>query len=117
MMEGKGLLVAHRNRARAKLVGNLDVIRGSLVETYRTCGKPGCRCREGAKHGPYYLLTWSEDGKARSAHVPRDRVRRVKQMIRDYQEAREALLRLGEINRRLVLEHGSTEGEGDDARA
>jgi len=32
-------------------------IRASVVERFGTCGKPGCACHQGAKHGPYYYLT------------------------------------------------------------
>jgi hypothetical protein len=46
---------------RAALVRSLQVppalIRASVVERFGTCGSPTCRCRTGAKHGPYYYLT------------------------------------------------------------
>lgn len=32
-------------------------IRASVVERFGTCGKPGCACHQGFKHGPYYYLT------------------------------------------------------------
>jgi hypothetical protein len=32
-------------------------IRASVVERFGTCGKAGCSCHSGAKHGPYYYLT------------------------------------------------------------
>lgn len=48
-------------RRRAALVRQLAVpaeaIRASVVERFGTCGKPGCACHTGAKHGPYYYLT------------------------------------------------------------
>lgn len=34
-----------------------QAIRASVVERFGTCGKPGCACHFGAKHGPYYYLT------------------------------------------------------------
>lgn len=46
---------------RAALLRQLAVppqlIRASVVERFGTCGKPGCRCHAGHKHGPYYFLT------------------------------------------------------------
>lgn len=30
---------------------------GSLFKRYRVCGKPGCRCTRGKKHGPYWCLS------------------------------------------------------------
>lgn len=103
-MRLKGLLIGHRNRLRTKLLNRLDVMTGSIVESYRTCGKPGCKCQEGEKHGPYYLLTWSEGGRTKTCHIPKEKLPDVKRMTQNYQEAREALRKLGEINRRLVLE-------------
>lgn len=34
-----------------------DLIRGSVVERFNTCGKPNCACATGQKHGPFYYLT------------------------------------------------------------
>lgn len=34
-----------------------QLIRGSVVQRFGTCGKPSCACHSGAKHGPYYYLT------------------------------------------------------------
>jgi hypothetical protein len=34
-----------------------DVLRASYVEQFLTCGKAGCPCHQGQKHGPYYYLT------------------------------------------------------------
>lgn len=34
-----------------------QAIRASVVERFGTCGKAGCACHAGAKHGPYYYLT------------------------------------------------------------
>ena len=34
-----------------------QAIRASVVERFGTCGKPGCACHAGARHGPYYYLT------------------------------------------------------------
>lgn len=104
IMAPRGILVAHGNRQRERVLENLDVIVGTVVESYRTCGKPGCGCREGQKHGPYYLLTWSEGGRTKTQHIPREKLAEVRRMTRNYQVARKALRKLGEFNRRLVLE-------------
>ena len=31
-------------------------VRASYVRQYLTCGKKNCRCRNGAKHGPFFYL-------------------------------------------------------------
>ena len=34
-----------------------NLIRGSVVERFNSCGKPNCACARGKKHGPFYYLT------------------------------------------------------------
>ena len=38
-------------------------------QDYRTCGKPRCKCASGDLHGPYWVATWTEDGKTRKKHI------------------------------------------------
>ena len=43
-----------RRRWLARRLGDVEqVLFGSLVEQTRRCGKAGCRCADGAGHGPY----------------------------------------------------------------
>ena len=34
-----------------------ETLRGSLIERYKRCGKPGCRCAQSKGHGPKYYLS------------------------------------------------------------
>src|SRR5215831_19462775 len=34
-----------------------EILRGSLVERYVTCGNPACKCAKGQRHGPQWYLT------------------------------------------------------------
>jgi hypothetical protein len=44
---------------------------GSLSETYRTCGQPGCRCKQGEKHGPHLYISFrGEEGRTTGYYVP-----------------------------------------------
>jgi len=45
------------------------LIRGSFGTRARKCGKPTCRCAQGALHESKYL-TASDDGRVRQVHVP-----------------------------------------------
>jgi len=62
----------HRQRLLAHLLREAEVmIQGSFSRTYRTCGRPGCRCQRGEKHGPHTYLTFrGPAGKTRSLYVP-----------------------------------------------
>lgn len=41
----------------------------TLHEQWVRCGKPGCRCRAGELHGPYYYLFWRDEGRQRKRYV------------------------------------------------
>src|SRR5438132_11795804 len=48
------------------------IVRGSLIETYKRCGRPNCHCADGPGHGPKrYLSTIARTGeRPRLAYVP-----------------------------------------------
>ena len=40
------------------------ICEGSLAQLYTSCGNPNCRCANpDQRHGPYWQLTWKQDGK------------------------------------------------------
>ena len=53
-------------RRRRRLVRDLppieQVLRGTLVETYKRCGRPNCHCVDGPGHGPKRYLSISQPG-------------------------------------------------------
>jgi hypothetical protein len=69
------------------------LLAGSLVKQYVVCGKPGCRCQRGQKHGPLYYLYWKEQGRSRSLYVPRTRVTEMRRQIQDYRGLQKELAR------------------------
>lgn len=47
------------------------MLQGSLSETTRTCGRPGCRCQQGQRHGPHTYLTFkTPEGRSSAVYVP-----------------------------------------------
>ncbi len=49
-------------RSPAPIASAQAILRGSLIERYKRCGKPGCKCADGAGHGPKYYLSVSYPG-------------------------------------------------------
>jgi len=49
-----------------------QIVRGSLIETYKRCGRPSCHCVDGPGHGPKrYLSTIARTGeRPRLGYVP-----------------------------------------------
>jgi Family of unknown function (DUF6788) len=76
-----------------KVLESVPVLGGSLVKQYVVCGKPGCRCQGGQKHGPLYYLYWKEQGRSRSLYVPREKVGEMRQQIRNYRSLQKELAR------------------------
>jgi len=74
-----------------KVLESLPVLGGSLVKQYVVCGKAGCRCQRGQKHGPLYYLYWKEQGRSRSLYVPREKVAEVRRQIQNYRSLQKGL--------------------------
>ena len=73
---------------------------GSLVQNYRKCGKPGCRCAaaQHPDHGPYWLITWSLRGKTRSRSIPASQVEASKAQIAECQRLRRLVAELIDVS-------------------
>ena len=76
-----------------KVLESLPVVGGSLVKQYVVCGKAGCRCERGQKHGPLYYLYWKERGRSRSLYVPREKVAEMRRQIQNYRSLQKELAR------------------------
>ena len=57
---------------------------GAVVQQYVRCGKAGCRCAQGALHGPYSYRKWREGGRQRKAYVPATEVTDVRTACAGY---------------------------------
>ncbi|HEV8700045.1 MAG TPA: DUF6788 family protein [Candidatus Polarisedimenticolia bacterium] len=68
------------------------LMRGTLVEMRRSCGKPSCRCRTdpAARHGALYLAL-SLNGKHRTVYIPVEWETRVREWVARYAEVRQLL--------------------------
>lgn len=77
------------------------LIQGSFVEQYKVCGKKGCKCEKGNKHGPYYYLSNKVDGKTRLAPVNKD-ISKIKRKSLNYREFRKAREKWVKINSSIL---------------
>ncbi len=79
------------------------LLRGSLIERYKPCGKPGCKCADGPGHGPKYYLSVSFPGlRPQMDYVPQASYPQATQFLANYHCAREILESICEINRELL---------------
>ena len=74
---------------------------GTLSETYRTCGRPGCHCqrRGGAKHGPHLNISYrGENGKTTGYYVPKGAEEATRHGVVAWQRLQTCLRELAELN-------------------
>ena len=80
-----------------------SILRGSLIERYKRCGKPGCKCADGPGHGPKYYLSVSFPGqRPQMDYVPQESHAQIAEFVANYHRARESLEAISEINRELL---------------
>lgn len=98
------LALRKRREGLTKLLPPLgEVLRGSLMERYLTCGNPACKCARGERHGPVWYLSVTLDQSHRiSATVPAEQVEQVRRWIENYHRVKEHLERISDINRELL---------------
>ena len=77
------------------------VIKGTVYELKRRCGKPGCKCARGELHARM-VVSASEGGKTRLQVIPHGVLVEVQAKVRRYQELRRVRARLGEIYRKML---------------
>src|ERR1700724_2063989 len=78
-------------------------LRGSLIERYKRCGKPGCKCADGPGHGPKYYLSVSFPGeRPQMDYVPQENLEATRALVANFHEVRAGLEEVCAINRELL---------------
>jgi len=94
LVEQRGLVSALLRR-RAQL-------QGSLLVRHMECGKAGCACHTGRRHGPYYVLSNRSRGRGSFAYLDAAEAARARTLVLRYREFRRGLQRLQRVNVELV---------------
>ena len=80
-----------------------EILRGSLVERYVTCGNPSCKCSKGERHGPvWYLTVTLGRGRTTGGIIAGDQLEQVRNWIENYWQLKDRLEKISEINRELL---------------
>lgn len=101
-----------RQRVRRKLQEQRDLVssllrmreqlQGSLFIRYGECGKEGCVCRTGRRHGPYYVLSMRSTALSGFAYLEGRRLGKARTLVTTYRQFREGFRRLKKVNRDLI---------------
>src|SRR6266404_3675942 len=94
-------------RRRQQLLRQLPpldrLLRGSLIERYKPCGKPGCKCAHGPGHGPKYYLSVSHYGRQpQMDYIPQYYQSQARECLANYNRLREILDEICAINHELL---------------
>ena len=87
-----------RVRLLREIQGCSEMLQGSLVVLYRKCGKKGCRCERGERHGPAYYLSYKEGGVTRMVYIPVSRLEEVKRAMEAFSRYWELGVKLSRLN-------------------
>jgi hypothetical protein len=97
------LALRQRRQGLAKLPPVAEILRGSLMERYVTCGNPSCKCARGERHGPsWYLSVTLGPGRTTGSIIPDEKVDEVRGWIENYHKLKEQLEKISDINRELL---------------
>ena len=95
-------------RSRAGLLRRLhqlvpQIVFGTLAETYRRCGRPGCHCEHGPKHGPHLSLSFrGPAGRTHAFYVPHALQAEIRAGVAAWQEMQQIVRALGDLHRQQL---------------
>ena len=79
------LALRQRKLGLTKLPPVAEILRGSLMERYVTCGNPSCKCARGERHGPtWYFSVTLGPGRTTGSIIPEGKVDEVRSGIENY---------------------------------
>jgi hypothetical protein len=103
----KDISSADLRERRRQLLGEMPaldrLLRGSLVERYKRCGRPGCHCANGPGHGPKRYLSISTTGqRPQMDYVPNAAYAEVSECLGNFHKVRDMLNEICAINAELL---------------
>jgi hypothetical protein len=94
-------LVSEMKQLVEPFFSDRPVIKGTVYELRRRCGKPGCKCAQGELHARM-VVSASEKGKTRLRVIPRGFLVEAQQRVGRYQQLRQIRARLVAIHREML---------------
>ena len=94
-------MVSEMKRLVEPFFSDRPVIKGTVYELRRRCGKPGCKCAKGELHARM-VVSASERGKTQVRVIPRGFLVEARQKVGRYQELRRIRARLVAIHREML---------------
>ena len=116
----KSLSVAEIRSERARLAGRLgrggEIMKGSLVMRSTRCGRSGCKCAQGEKHGPYLYVSVFREGRTRSVYVPQHLEGEVRRWVESARQVQSDVAEITWLNAELLRRAKKGERKPNRAR-
>jgi hypothetical protein len=82
------------------------ILRGSVIESFKKCGKPGCKCEHGKGHGPKYSMTINfPKRKPEHDYILLEQITLVKEYVDNYHQFKDLIEQICAINRVIIKRH------------
>lgn len=97
------------NKIKAAINNLGPMLPGSISRQFNVCGTPGCKCKDRKnpkKHGPYYQLSFSINGKSSSLFIKKEMLAEAKRRVKRYHEFKQLSSELVQASIDLVRKHG-----------
>jgi hypothetical protein len=86
-----------------RLLRRRELVAGSLFMRWGVCGKKGCVCQTGQKHGPYYVLSRRSGGRGGFTYLDKVQASEARSLVKAHRDYKADLKRLRKVNEQLVL--------------
>lgn len=102
------ITISHLQRKRKRLIEQLKkiesrMLRGSLIERYKQCGKSNCHCVDSKGHGPtYYLSVSIPRQRSIMIYVAAEHKTIVEKALFNYRQTQQIMEKISDINRELL---------------
>lgn len=83
-------------------VAREPIMRGSVYELRRKCGKPSCRCAGGNEPHSCMVISWTAKGRKHLRTIPREQQAQLVALAQRYQRFRKARERLIEVHAEML---------------
>ena len=94
-------LLEELERSVEVVFGRGPLVKGSVYEMARKCGKPACVCTRGQLHRSM-VLSWSHQGRTRLKSIPPERVQELRRKSEEYLRFRRARAQVAVIYKQML---------------
>jgi hypothetical protein len=94
--------VAEQRALVRSLLRLREQLQGSLFARYAECGKETCVCRQGRKHGPYYVLSTRSGGHGAFSYLAGEKAEEAERLVARHKDFKTGFRRLKKVNAEIV---------------